>query len=219
MTRWARPPFRDRHHAGRELAAMTAPLADDGHAVVLGLARGGVVVAAEVANALSAPLDVMVVGKVGAPGRPELAMGAVAPDGITIRYRPVLDFLDLAPTAFDEAAEAARAELGRKEERYRGVRPPVSVSGRTVVLVDDGLATGSTMWAAIAAARSRGASGIVVALPVAVAAACEELRAAVDEVVCVVAPATLGAVGSFYEDFTQVSDEEVQALLAEAPAG
>ncbi len=197
---------------------MAAHLAE-GDAVVLGLARGGVVVAAEVADALGAPLDVMVVGKVGAPGRPELAMGAVAPDGITIRYRPVLDFLDLAPTAFEAAAAAVRAELGRKEERYRGVRPRVAVAGRAVVLVDDGLATGASMWAAVAAVRSRGAGRIVVALPVAVAAAGGDLRAEVDEVICVLAPATLGAVGSFYEDFTQVSDEEVQALLAGAPAG
>lgn len=187
--------------------------------MVLGLARGGVVVAAEVAEALGAPLDVTVVGKVGAPGRPELAMGAVATEGITIRYRPVLDYLDLAPGAFEKAAEAVRAELHRKEERYRGVRPPVPMAGRTVTLVDDGLATGSTMWAAVAAVRSRGAGQIVVGLPVAVAAACEELRAEVDEVICVEAPATLGAVGSFYEDFTQTSDEEVQVLLGRAPAG
>lgn len=198
---------------------MTGHLAQRGDVVVVGLARGGVVVAAEVAEALGAPLDVMAVGKVGAPGRPELAMGAVATEGITIRYRPVLDYLDLAPGAFEKAAETVRAELHRKEERYRGVRPPVAVAGRAVVLVDDGLATGSSMWAAVAAVRSRGAGRIVVALPVAVAAAGEDLRVEVDEVICVLAPATLGAVGSFYEDFTQVSDEEVQALLAGAPAG
>ncbi len=211
--------FRDRHHAGRELAALTAHLAGTGDMVVLGLARGGVVVAAEVAAALAAPLDVMVVGKVGAPGRPELAMGAVAPGGITIHYRPVLDMLDLPPAAFEEAAAAARAELDRKEERYRGVRPHVPVEGRTAVVVDDGLATGSSMWAAVAAVKSRGAGRVVVGLPVAVAAACEQLRAEVDEVISVLAPVTLGAVGSFYEDFTQVSDEEVRALLDRAPAG
>ncbi|SDC12295.1 Predicted phosphoribosyltransferase [Geodermatophilus telluris] len=216
-----RRPFADRREAGRELAALltdpdraaTVPLGPG--TLVLGLPRGGVLVAAEVAAALGAELDVVAVRKLGLPGHPELAMGALAAVGDTVET--VRSEAVLARHAVDdEAAAAVRraelAELRRRQEAYRGDRPPPRLAGRTVVLVDDGLATGSTVRAALAAVRGTGPAAVVVAVPVGAPEVCAELDA--DEVVCLRTPVPFGAVGRYYDDFGQTTDDEVRAALA-----
>ena len=217
------PPFADRHDAGRQLAARltdpahppAVPLGAD--TLVLGLPRGGVVVAAPVAAALGAELDVVAVRKLGLPGRPELAMGALAAVGeevVGVRAEAVLARVEVD----DEAAAAVRraelAELHRRRAAYRGDRPPPAVPGRTVVLVDDGLATGATMRAALAAVRRAGPAAVVVAVPVGAPGTCAELDA--DDVVCLLAPDPFGAVGRWYADFGETGDDEVRAALADA---
>ncbi len=215
------PPFTDRRDAGRQLAARltdpartpAVPLGPD--ALVLGLPRGGVLVAAEVAAALGAELDVVAVRKLGVPGRPELAMGAVAAVGDaveTVGVEAVLARVDVDEDAAAVVRRAELAELQRRREAYRGDRPPPALAGRTVVLVDDGLATGATMRAAMAAVRRAGAAAVVVAVPVGPPALCAELEA--DEVVCPVTPQPFGAVGRWYADFGQTTDDEVRAALA-----
>jgi predicted phosphoribosyltransferase len=214
--------FRDRRDAGRQLAQRLS-----GHAgndvVVLALPRGGVPVGYEVARALGAPLDVFVVRKLGVPGRSELAMGAIASGGVRVVNREVVDGLAIPAHVIDHVAVEEEAELARREAAYRGFRLPADVRGRSVVLVDDGLATGSSMRAAAHALRKRGPRRIVVAVPVASPSTCEELRQDVDAIVCVETPATFQAVGQFYEDFSQTGDEEVRELLQQAwglePAG
>jgi predicted phosphoribosyltransferase len=218
------PPFADRHDAGRQLAARltdpartsTVPLGAG--ALVLGLPRGGVLVAAPVAAALGAELDVVAVRKLGLPGRPELAMGAIAAVGEEVEAVRSDDVLARVPVDDDAAAEVQRdelTELHRRRAAYRGDRPPPAVAGRTVVLVDDGLATGATMRAALAAVRGAGPAAVVVAVPVGSVGACAAL--AVEEVVCLVTPQPFGAVGRWYADFGQVTDDEVRAALAGLP--
>ena len=214
--------FRDRRDAGRRLAQRLSGHAGD-DAVVLALPRGGVPVGYEVARALGAPLDVFVVRKLGVPGRGELAMGAIASGGVRVVNRDVVDGLGIPAHVIDRVAVEEEAELARREAAYRGFRLPLDVRDRTVVLVDDGLATGSSMRAATHALRKRGPRRIVVAVPVAAPATCEELRQDVDAIVCAETPELFQAVGQFYEDFSQTSDDEVRGLLQDAwraePAG
>lgn len=182
---------------------------------MLGLPRGGVPVAAEVARALGAPLDVCVVRKLGVPGQEELAMGALGPGGVRVLNEDVLAALGLTEGALAQSAEREAAELARRERRYRAGRPPLAVAGRTVILVDDGIATGSTMLAAVRALRHLGPAAIVVAVPVAPPSALAELEAEADAVVCPLREEALFAIGAWYEDFRQTSDEEVLACLVE----
>jgi putative phosphoribosyl transferase len=213
--------FADRRDAGRALAEALRPRLGEAaaDAVVLGLPRGGVVVAAEVAAALGAPLDVLVVRKLGLPWQPELAMGAIAAIGDvveTVRTEVVLAAARVGPELFDEVRAEELAELRRRETVYRGGRPPVPVPGRQVVLVDDGLATGSTMRAALIAVRRHKPARIVVAVPVGSPTACAALAPEVDDVVCLSSPGNFRAVGQAYADFTPTSDEEVRRALARA---
>jgi predicted phosphoribosyltransferase len=206
--------FEDRRHAGTVLAGQLRHLAGRKDAVVLALPRGGVPVAFEVATALEAPLDVFVVRKLGLPARPELAMGAIASGGVrvmnedvVVRYRP-------AAASIEAVTRAERLELERRERAYRNGRPAVSSEGRTVVLIDDGLATGATMRAAVHAVRLLGPARIVVAVPVGAREACEALREVADEVVCALTPEPFSAVGLWYGDFSQTTDDEVRELLS-----
>ena len=205
--------FRDRSAAGREVAARLGHLAGQPGVIVLGLPRGGVPVAYEVARALDAPLDVLLARKLGVPQQPELAMGAVAAGGLRVLHQAVIDALGITPDVVDAVAAREGAEAARRERSYRAGRPPLDVAGRTVVVVDDGLATGSTMRAAVAALRALQAGRIVVAVPVGARETCRELAAAADEGVCVEAPADFHAVGQFYDDFTPTTDDEIRALL------
>lgn len=206
--------FGDRADAGRILSADLAHLAGRDDVVVLGLPRGGVPVAYEVACALRAPLDVFLARKLGVPGQPELAMGAIASGGVLVLHQAVIDALAIAPEALEEVAAREGAELARREQAYRTGRPPLDVAGRTVVLVDDGLATGATMRAAIAALRAQLAGRIVVAVPVGPRETCEEMAREADEVVCSRMPRSFQAVGQWYDDFSPTTDEEIGALLA-----
>ncbi|SEO66290.1 Predicted phosphoribosyltransferase [Trujillonella endophytica] len=211
--------FADRAAAGRALAVELSGRGLDG-AVVLGLPRGGVVVAAPVAAALGAPLDVLVVRKLGLPGRPELAMGAIAAVGDaveTIRNPEVLEAARVDEAAFAAVRARELVELRRRVEAYRTGRPPVPVRGRTVVLVDDGLATGSTVRAALAALRSQQPARVVVAVPVGSPHVVAELAAEVDALVCLAAPAGFRAVGQVYADFSPTEDDAVRAALTGGP--
>ena len=215
-----RAAFADRRDAGRALGARLAgTLAGD--VVVLGLPRGGAVVAAGVAAALGAPLDVLLVRKLGLPGQPELAMGAVAAIGEaveTVRSEGVLAAAGVDEATFAGVRDRELAELRRREAAYRGNRPSVEVAGRTVVLVDDGLATGATVRAALRVLAARRPARSVVAVPVGSPAAVRDLRHLADEVVCLLAPPSLRAVGSAYGDFAQTSDDEVRRVLRDAAA-
>jgi putative phosphoribosyl transferase len=211
-----RTVFRDRAEAGDVLAARLGHLAGRPDLLVLALPRGGVPVGARVARALRAPLEVFVVRKLGVPGHEELAMGAIAGGGIQVRNQEVTSRLGLDDAAIERVAEAEAQELARRERSYRAGRPPPDLAGKVVVLVDDGLATGSTMRAAVAAARAAGPARIVVAVPTAPAPTCEQLRREADEVVCASTPRPFRAVGYSYRSFPQTSDEEVQELLRAA---
>lgn len=206
--------FRDRSHAGRVLAGVLARYAGRPDVVVLALPRGGVPVGAEVARGLGAPLDVFLVRKLGVPGREELAMGAVAAGGILVVNEEVVRRLDIPAAVIDEVAAEEQQELDRRAEAYRGGRPAPDLQGKTVILVDDGLATGSTMRAAVAAVRRLGPASVVVAVPLGALETCSEFRAVADDVVCAVTPEPFFAVGSWYQDFAQTTDEEVRELLA-----
>lgn len=208
--------FRDRSDAGRVLATHLAAYAGRPDVLVLALPRGGVPVAFEVAQALDAPLDVFLVRKLGVPGHEELAMGAIASGGIRVVNPTVVHDLRIDQDTIDAVAAREEQELARREAAYRGGRPEPDVAGRSAILVDDGLATGATMRAAIAALRQRGPRRTVVAVPVAAAATCDELRREVDEVVCVRAPQMFYAVGTWYADFSPTTDGEIHALLARA---
>ncbi len=207
-------PFRDRNEAGRLLATKLAAYANRPDVVVLALPRGGVPVAYEVAVALGAPLDVFLVRKLGVPGYEELAMGAVATGGVRVLNDQVVDRLRVPSYVIDAVAAREQQELTRRERLYRGGRPPPSVRGRTVILVDDGLATGATMHAAVKALRQQQPARIVVAVPTAATETCDELKAEADEVICAITPDPFHAVGRWYEDFSQTTDEEVRDLLA-----
>jgi putative phosphoribosyl transferase len=208
--------FRDRTEAGKLLADKLAEYANRGDVLVLGLPRGGLPVAFEVAHALAAPLDVLVVRKLGVPGEEELAMGAIAAGGTRVLNEDVVRMLGISDTVIDAVARKEQAELERRAQRYRGSRPPPEMRGRVVILVDDGIATGATMRAAIAAVRQQQPARIVVAAPAAAAETCETLRREVDEVTCLLEPEIFWGVGAWYEHFPQLTDDEVQALLARA---
>jgi predicted phosphoribosyltransferase len=210
--------FRDRFEAGRRLAARLSHYARRPDVLVLGLPRGGVPVAYEVARALRAPLDVFLVRKLGIPGHEELAMGAIATGGVRILNEEVVRKLGVPDGVLDAVAARERAELERRERAYRDGRPPPDVRGRTVILVDDGLATGSTMRAAVRALRAQGPARIVVAVPVGAPETCAEFQDEADEVVCAVTPDPFYAVGLWYGDFSQTTDDEVRELLARAEA-
>ncbi|CAA9238350.1 MAG: hypothetical protein AVDCRST_MAG10-1482 [uncultured Acidimicrobiales bacterium] len=206
--------FRDRAEAGRVLAGALGHLAGRDDVVVLALPRGGVPVAHEVARALGAPLDVFLARKLGVPGHRELAMGAVASGGVRVLHQAVIDALAIAPEVIEEVAAREGAELARREQAYRSGRPPLELAGRTVVVVDDGLATGATMRAAVTALRAQLAGRILVAVPVGPPETCQEMAREADEVVCVRTPRSFHAVGQWYDDFAQTTDDEIRALLA-----
>jgi erythromycin esterase-like protein/predicted phosphoribosyltransferase len=206
--------FRDRREAGRLLAAKLAAYAHRPDVLVLALPRGGVPVAYEVARALGVPLDVFIVRKLGVPGHEELAMGAVAMGGARVLNKQIVDRLGIPDYLIEAVAAREQKELARRERLYRGGRPRPDVHGRTVILVDDGLATGATMHAAIEALRQQQPGRIVVAVPTASPETCEEMRAMADEVICAITPEPFHAVGQWYQDFSQTTDEEVRGLLA-----
>jgi len=207
-------PFRDRAEAGDLLAARLSGLADRDDVIVLALPRGGVPVGYEVANALRVAFDVFVVRKLGVPGHEELAMGAIASGGVRLVNHDVVDPLGIPPAVLDQAARREQVELERRERLYRGSRPLIPLANKTVVLVDDGLATGSTMRAAVTAVRQQQPARIIVAVPVGAPPTCRELAAEADEVVCLRSPEPFVAVGLWYHDFTPTSDHEVRAMLA-----
>jgi predicted phosphoribosyltransferase len=208
--------FRDRADAGRRLAERLTAYADRPDVLVLALPRGGVPVAFEVAARLKAPLDIFLVRKLGVPGQEELAMGAIATGGVRVVNRSVVEYLRIPGEVIDAVAAEEQRELERRERAYRDDRPAPDVSGRAVILVDDGLATGSTMRAAAAALRRQRPARVIVAIPVSSPETCEELRAEVDDVVCAATPRPFQGVGQWYEDFSQTADEEVRELLARA---
>lgn len=205
--------FSNREQAGQYLAERLAQYAKTPDSIVLGLPRGGVVVASEVARILGLPLDVFLVRKLGVPGYEELAMGAIATGGILIMNKDVLRQINISESAIEAATRREELELVRREEAYRGNRPRLDVKGLTVILVDDGLATGSTMRAAVTALRRQGPRRLVVAVPTAAPDTCDEFRAEVDEILCGMTPTPFYAVGYWYDDFSQTTDEEVQRLL------
>ena len=206
-------PFRDRVEAGELLAEKLTEYRDREDVVVLALPRGGVPVAREVARALGVPLDVYVVRKLGVPGHEELAMGAIATGGVRQVNRDVVDALGIPASVIDAVAERELRELERREQAYRGNRAPMPLTNKTVILVDDGLATGSTMRAAVMAARQQQPARVIVAVPVGAASTCADLATEADDVVCVRTPDPFIAVGLWYHDFTPTTDHEVRALL------
>lgn len=214
--------YKDRRDAGLALARIVQEERqrgrDWGDAIVLGLPRGGVPVAFEVARGLNLPLDVFIVRKLGAPGHEELAMGAVASGGTRVVNQSVIQELAISPEALDAAARREEDEMKRRELAYRDGRPPVRIDGRAVILVDDGLATGSSMLAAVRALRPR-VREVTVAVPVAAEATCGEIGREVDQIICAATPRKFIAVGMFYGNFEPTTDDEVRSLLAEARGG
>ncbi len=208
--------FGNREEAGRELAALLSDYGGRSDVVVLALPRGGVPVGFEVARALRVPLDVFVVRKLGVPGHQELAMGAIASGGVRVLNDDVVKWYGLADATIDEVARLEELELDRRERAYRDGRPPTEVAHRTVLLVDDGLATGSTMKAAVHAVRQRAPAGVIVAVPVGAPETCTEFERIADGVVCARTPKPFAAVGLWYRDFSQTTDDEVRALLRQA---
>jgi putative phosphoribosyl transferase len=213
------PLFRNRSEAGRALAEKVRTAVSASHALILALPRGGVPVAFEVARALNAELDIFLVRKLGMPGEEELALGAIASGGVRVLNQNLLHHTRVSNEAIEEVTRREQRELERREQLYRKGRPATPVAGRTTVLVDDGLATGASMLAASRALRPQGASRIIVAVPVASRQTCDDFRREVDEMICMATPHPFGAVGIWYEDFAQVSDEQVQKLLEEAARG
>ena len=208
----------DRREAGRLLGVELKSYSGRGDVVVLGLPRGGVVVAYEVAKVLNAPLDVYLVRKLGAPGQEELAIGAIASGGVRVMNEDLVDALSLSYAQIEAIAAREQVELERRERIYRGDSRPPELSGKTVILVDDGLATGASMRTAIRSLRSHRPGRIVVAVPTAPRSTCAALESEVDEVVCLMSPEPFYAIGQWYQDFTQTSDSEVVTLLGEAKA-
>jgi putative phosphoribosyl transferase len=208
--------FKDRRDAGIELAKQLNHYKDRENVTVLGLPRGGVPVAFEVAKALEAPMDVFLVRKLGVPGHEELAMGAIASGGVRVLNEDVVGALDIPSRLIDKIAEREQEELEHREQAYRGGKPQLNNSGKTVILVDDGLATGSSMRAAVEGLRAQGPEKIIVAVPTASPETCEAFENDVDEIVCAETPSPFYGVGLWYTDFSQTSDEEVRALLQEA---
>jgi predicted phosphoribosyltransferase len=206
--------FRDRREAGQLLATKLTAYANRPEVLVLALPRGGVPVAYEVARALGSPMDIFLVRKLGIPGYEELAMGAIATGGVRVLNEDLVSGLHIPDYIIDEVAASEQQELMRRERLYRGDRPAPNVRGRTVILVDDGLATGATMLAAVKALRQQQPARIVVAVPTAAPETCEQLRTKADDVICAITPEPFHAVGLWYEDFSQTTDEEVRELLA-----
>jgi len=205
--------FADRKDAGRKLARDLLEYKARANVIVLALPRGGVPVAHEVAQALNAPLDIMLVRKLGLPGHEELAMGAIASGGVRVLNEEVIDSLDIPEKLIDRVAERERQELERREREYRGDQPRPELEGKTVILVDDGLATGASMRAAIAGVRARDPARIIVAVPTAAPETCESFEALADEIICTSTPQPFYGVGLWYENFSQTTDEEVRSLL------
>ena len=214
MPRVSPQPFRDRAEAGCLLAARLLGLADLDDAIVLALPRGGVPIGYEVAKSLRVAFDVFVVRKLGVPGHEELAMGAIASGGVRLVNHDVVNSLGIPQNSIDQAAQREQVELERRERLYRGTRPLIPLANKTVVLVDDGLATGSTMRAAVTATRLQQPARIVVAVPVGASSTCQELADEADEVICLRCPEPFVAVGLWYRDFTPTSDDEVRTLLS-----
>src|SRR5919106_4175220 len=208
--------FRDREHAGRTVAEKLSAYARREGVVVLALPRGGLPVAFEIASELRAPLDVFVVRKLGVPGQEELAMGAIASGGVRVINDDVVRDLHIDEASIERVAESESLELERRESAYRGGRPPAELHGKMVILVDDGIATGSTMRAAIRAVKKREPNKIVVAVPAAAPSTCREIGRQVDEIVCAMMPEPFYAVGAWYEDFSQLTDDDVRKVLDEA---
>jgi putative phosphoribosyl transferase len=209
--------FYDRADAGRQLADRLSDYAGRQDVTVLALPRGGVPVAYEVARELGAPLDVFLVRKLGLPYHPELAMGAIASGGVRVLNDTVVSRFRIPDEVIDAVAAEEAGELARREREYRGDRPPPKLRGKTVILIDDGLATGATMRAAVAALRKLGPARVVVAVPVGSPETCAEFQAVADEAVCARTPEPFQAVGQWYRDFSQTTDEEVQELLRQSP--
>jgi putative phosphoribosyl transferase len=207
------PRFADRREAGTELASRLAKYASRPDVVVLALPRGGVPVAAEIAEALGAPLDIFLVRKLGLPGHPELAMGAIASGGVRVLNSDVVDWYGIPGYVIDAVARQEQAELERREREYRESRPLLDLRDRIVILVDDGLATGSTMKAAVEAVRKHQPARVIVAVPVGAPSACAEFASITDETVCARTPEPFSAVGQWYADFSQTTDAEVRSLL------
>ncbi len=210
--------FKDRTEAGRDLAGWLSNLAGREDVIVLALPRGGIRVAFEVAEALGAPLDVFLVRKLGVPGQEELAMGAIASGGVRVLNDDVVSWFGISDETIESVTARERREMERRERVYRGNRPTPDISGRTVILVDDGLATGTTMRAAVAALRVHRPARIIVAVPTAPPDACDMVGSEVDEIICATTPEPFWAVGAWYDDFPQTSDQEVRELLERAAA-
>jgi putative phosphoribosyl transferase len=211
--------YRNRSNAGKILAAHLSDYADREDVIVLALPRGGVPVAFEVAKLLRAPLDIFLVRKLGVPGQEELAMGAISTGGVRVLNDDVVDYLRIPETVIDSIAAEELHELERRERAYRGDRSAPDLQGKVVILIDDGLATGSTMRAACAALRQQDPARIVVAVPVSAPQTCDEYRMGADEIICVITPEPFYGVGQWYEDFSQTTDQEVRDLLREARLG
>jgi putative phosphoribosyl transferase len=205
--------YADRREAGRELAARLQRYAGRDDVIVLALPRGGVPVAYEVAEALGAPLDLFLVRKLGTPGHAELAMGAIASGGVTVLNDEVVQYLGIRREQIDAVAREEQRELERRQREYTGDRPAPALAGRTVIIIDDGLATGSTMRAAVQAIKQQSPARVIVAVPVGAPDTCQDLGAIADEVVCARMPVPFSAVGQWYRDFSQTSDNEVRTLL------
>ncbi|AVH72609.1 phosphoribosyltransferase [Nostoc sp. 'Lobaria pulmonaria (5183) cyanobiont'] len=208
--------FKNRRFAGQVLAKELTAYANNPDVLVLGLPRGGVPVAFEVAKTLNAPLDVLVVRKLGVPDQEELAMGAIASGGVRIVNKYIISLVKISDEVIARVSAQEERELERRERLYRGNRPLKDLQGRTVILVDDGLATGATMWAAVVTVQKHQPAQIAIAVPVAAPETCQELETEVDEIVCVSTPSPFCSVGLWYESFPQTTDEEVRALLAKA---
>ncbi len=208
--------YDDRYQAGRVLTELLKDYAKRTDVVVLALPRGGVPVAYEIANALSLPLDIFIVRKLGVPGHEELAMGAIASGGIAVFNQEIVNQLHISKEAIDKIQKSEQEELLRREQVYRGKKPFPELSGKTVILVDDGIATGYTMRAAIAALKQKNPAQIIVAVPVAAQSTCDEIAPFVDEIICPMRPINFYAVGLWYNNFSQTTDDEVMQLLQES---